>query len=300
MLHVFPIRFALFAPLHFYPRCKTITSHSLASLLAASTAKWSRPTTGFFSDCVRAMVEVAEAHPSVGIVAAYQLEDEIRLDGLQYPSPEVPGRDACRLFFLKGRYLFGSPTSSLVRSEAVRSRNPFYDERYAPFEDGHVCFDLLKVWDFGFVHQVLSYSRWDNGGIMSRLRQFNFIPFLRLSILVARGRDYLSREEYARCLKRAEREYFLQLTKSACALHREGPEFWEFHRSGLTSINYSFDWKKLARWLPRAIIEKFWGGFWTRWDNDFHLELDKSRAHQQFRTAGRTEEGRRPPGIELR
>lgn len=221
-----------------------------------------------FPECLKSMVEVAERHPSVGIVAAYQLEDEIRLDGLPYPSLYVPGRDASRLFFLKGKYVFGSPTSSLLRSQAVRSRSPFYDERYAPFEDGHVCFDLLRTWDFGFIHQVLSYSRYDNGGMMSRLRQFDLGPFLRLTFLVAHGKDYLSREEYHHYLKRAEREYFLFLTKCACARHRETREFWDFHRRGLASINYAFDWKRLVRWLPRAVIEKAWSGFWVRWDRD--------------------------------
>jgi len=237
-----------------------------------------------FPDCIQAMVQVAEAHPTVGIVAAYQLEDEIRLDGLPYPSPEVSGRDASRLYFLKDKYLFGSPTSSLIRSEAIRSRRPFYDERHAPFEDGHVCFDLLNAWDFGFVHQVLTYSRFDNGGIMSRVHRFGIGPFLRLSMLVVHGRDYLSGEEYDRCLKRAEREYFLQLTKSACALHRETQEFWEFHRRGLASINYTFDWKKLARWLPRAIVEKAWVSFWRRWDNDPWAELDNERAFHKSRS----------------
>jgi len=221
-----------------------------------------------FADCIRSMVEIAEAHPSVGIVAAYQLEDIIRLEGLPYPSPEVAGRDACRLFFLKGKYVFGSPTSSLLRSQAVRSRGPFYEERYAPFEDAHVCFDLLKEWNFGFVHQVLTYSRYDNGGMMSRLRNFGLWPFVRLSMLVAHGKDYLSREEYDYCLCRAEREYFLYLTKAACSLTPESPEFWQFHRKGLSAINYSFDWKRMARWLPRAIVEKTWHAFWRRWDKD--------------------------------
>ncbi len=221
-----------------------------------------------FPGCVRSMVEVAEAHPRVGIVAAYQLEDDtVRLDGLSYPSPEVSGREACRLYFLKDKYLFGSPTSLLLRSEAIRARRPFYDERYAPFEDGHVCFDLLKTWDFGFVHQVLTYSRRDNGGITSPVRQFGLDPFLHLSMLVAHGRDYLSGEEYEYCLKRAEGEYFLHLTKSACALRQETREFWEFHRNGLASISYCFGWKSLARWLPRALAEKIWDAFWTRRDS---------------------------------
>ena len=111
-----------------------------------------------FPNCVKTMVAVAETYPVVGIVAAYELEgDEVRLDGLPHPSPAVSGREICRLYFLKGKYLFGTPTSLLLRSELVRSRDPFYDERLAPFEDGHACFDLLKTCDFGFVHQVLTY-----------------------------------------------------------------------------------------------------------------------------------------------
>ena len=101
-----------------------------------------------FPDCLRNMVDLGEAHPKVGIVAAYELEGGwVSLDGLPYPSLEVPGRDVGRLYFLNHIYLFGTPTSLLLRSELVRSRNPFYEERHAPFEDAHVCFELLRTWD---------------------------------------------------------------------------------------------------------------------------------------------------------
>ncbi len=220
-----------------------------------------------FPDCVRSMVEVAEAHPTVGIVAAYELEgDEVRLGGLPYPSPEVSGWDAARLYFLQGKYLFGTPTSLLLRSELIRSRQPFYDERYAPFEDGHACFDLLKSWNFGFVHQVLTYSRRENNSIISTVRSFGLELFLHFSMLVAHGRDYLSEEEYRRCLKQAEREYFSYLGKCACAVHAESRDFWEFHRNGLASVNYSLDWRLLAKWVPRALIEKLWESTWNAWD----------------------------------
>jgi glycosyltransferase involved in cell wall biosynthesis len=240
-----------------------------------------------FPDCIRSMVEVAEAHPSVGIVAAYQLEgDEVCLDGLPYPSSIVPGRHVGRLCFLEGAYLFGTPTSVLTRSQIVRSRVPFYDEWYAPFEDGHACFDVLKAWDFGFVHQVLIYSRRHNGGMSSRLCSFGARFFVHLSWLVAHGRDYLSEKEFDRCLKHAEREYFVHLTKSACALRPETREFWEFHRKGLASINYSFDWKRLAKSLPRAVVEKACGAFWRRQDGGSHPDLENGPAFEQRRTIG--------------
>ena len=241
-----------------------------------------------FPDCVRAMVEVAEAHPSIGIVAAYELEgDEVRLDGLPYPSPKLPGREVGRLYFLKATYLFGTPSSLLLRSELIRSRKPFYDARYAPFEDGHACFDLLTECDFGFVHQVLTFSRRDNGGIVSPVRSFGLELFLHFSMLVAHGKDYLSGEEYSRCLKRAGRRYFRHLARRACALRRESKEFWDFHRSGLASVNYSLNWKLLGKWIPRALLEKCWDAFWAIWDKDSRLDLDNGRAVQESGTRAR-------------
>jgi glycosyltransferase involved in cell wall biosynthesis len=212
-----------------------------------------------FPDCVRRMVEVAEADPSIGIVSAYELEgNKVRLDGLPYPGGKFPGRYVGRLYFLRGTYLFGTPTSLLMRSELVRSRPAFYDEKYVPFEDGHVCFDLLRSWDFGFVHQVLTYSRRDNESILANLRPFNFEPLINFSMLVAHGQDYLSQNEYDRCLNRAKQEYFLYLASCACSLHRKSREFWEFHRKGLASVNYNLGWQLLAEWMPRAVFEKVW------------------------------------------
>ncbi|HEV2329062.1 MAG TPA: glycosyltransferase family 2 protein [Verrucomicrobiae bacterium] len=221
-----------------------------------------------FPDCLRSMVGVAEAHPAVGIVAAYELEgDDVCLDGLPYPSAETPGRDICRLYFLKHKYLFGTPTSLLMRSDVIRSRNPFYEERYAPFEDGHACFDLLKTWNFGFVHQVLTYTRRQEGSIIAPLRSIGMVPFLHFSMLVAHGRDFLSPREYEQCLKRAEREYFVFLAKLAC---KSGlGECWDFHKRGLAAINYALNRRMLIKWLPRALIEKCWDLTW-RWFDGCH------------------------------
>jgi glycosyltransferase involved in cell wall biosynthesis len=220
-----------------------------------------------FPECLRSMVELAEAHPNVGIVAAYELEgDHPALGGLPYPSPEVSGRDVCRLFFHKNIHLFGTPTSLLMRSELVRSRHPFYEERHAPFEDSHTCFEALRTWKFGFVHQVLTYSRRDNESILSRIRPFKFELFSRLAKILAHGRNYLSEDEYRYFLKEAERNYFYFLGKSA--LQGRDPKFWEFHRERLASINYSLNFAFMAKWIllvllnhignPKATLEYLW------------------------------------------
>jgi glycosyltransferase involved in cell wall biosynthesis len=228
-----------------------------------------------FPECVSSMVAVAEAHPSVGIVGAYGLAGEfIEADGLPYPSSEVPGREACRLYILKNNSVFGTPTFLLIRSDLIRSRTPFYDERHAPFEDVHVCFDLLRACNFGFVHQVLTYSRRDNDSILSRVGKFSFMRFCPLAVMVTHGKNYLSEAEYDRCLRDAEHQYFLFLGQSALG-NRSG-EFWEFHRDQLASIGYTLDWRLLSKWIALAMLDyignpkRTWDYLWVHRSRVFH------------------------------
>jgi glycosyltransferase involved in cell wall biosynthesis len=234
-----------------------VANYNFALTCISSVSKYCKMVQAddwIFADCLTRMIEVAEAHPSVGIVAAYQLEGEqIGLDGLPWPGAEVSGREVCRRYYLKRQYLFGTPTSLLMRSDLVRARNPFYDERYAPFEDAHVCFDLLKTANFGFVHELLTFSRTQDESILAGVRPFGGMLLFRLAVVIAHGRDYLSAEEYDRCLKDAERPYFLFLGTSA--LKGKNKAFWEFHRRGFASINYSLDQWFLTKWRARAILE---------------------------------------------
>lgn len=211
-----------------------------------------------FPECLKSMVEVAEAHSKVAIVAAYELEgDHASLGGLPYPSPEVPGWDIGRLYFEKNIPLFGTPTSIMMRSDVVRTRTPsFYDERYAPFEDSHVCFDLLRTWNYGFVHQVLTYSRRDNVSILSHIRPYSFELFCRLAKVLAHGDHYLTKEEYPAYLKNAENQYFYFLGQSA--LQGREPAFWKFHRERLASINYSLGFFLMAKWVFIVLLD--WAG----------------------------------------
>lgn len=235
-----------------------------------------------FGECISSMVEVAEADSSVGIIGAYELAGEsVDMDGLPYPSPKVLGRDVCRLYFLKNKYVFGTPTSLLMRSDLIRSRVPFYEERRAPFEDAHACFELLRTWNFGFVHQVLTYSRRDNESMLSRISSYGFLLFFRFSIVVAHGRDYLSKEEYDRCLRDAKHQYYSFLGKSA--LRGMSEEFWEFHRCGLATMHYALDWRLLGKCIVLAVLEYLGNpkqtieSLWTRRTNALCLAEDHPR-----------------------
>jgi hypothetical protein len=130
-----------------------------------------------FPECIQKMVAVSEKYPSIGMVSAYRLEENfVSLDGLPYPNPFVSGRQICRTKLMGGPgtpYLFGSPSSLLIRSDLIRKRKKFYSETH-PHTDKDVCFDILKESDFGFVHQVLTFTRRHNE---SRLRSLkNWTP----------------------------------------------------------------------------------------------------------------------------
>ena len=220
-----------------------------------------------YPECIERMVEIGEAHPRVGIIAAYELEHRwVSIDGLPYPSPDVSGREVCRLFFRENLGLFGSPTSLLMRSEIVRSRTPFYEEKHAPFEDAHVCFDILEHWNYGMVHQVLTYSRRDNDSFLLRMRPFRFWLFSRLAKIVAHGRKFLSEDEYRYFLKDAEYQYFYFLGKSV--FKGRDSKFWDFHRERLASIDYQMNWRFIAKWVaivafdyignPKRTVEYLW------------------------------------------
>ena len=92
-----------------------------------------------FPECLERMVNVAVANPSVGIVGAYRLDDkEVNLDGLPYPSTVVAGREICRQFLLNGLFVFGSPSSVLIRSDLIRSRKQYIDDDTF-FQHGDTC-----------------------------------------------------------------------------------------------------------------------------------------------------------------
>ena len=95
-----------------------------------------------FPRCLAEMVELAEANPGVAIVSSFELKGtEVHGTGLPPWRRVIPGREACRLHLLEGIYMFGSPSTLLVRADIVRARDPFYAEgRF--HEDTEVVYEL--------------------------------------------------------------------------------------------------------------------------------------------------------------
>ena len=187
-----------------------------------------------YPECLDEMVALADRHPSVGLVSSYQLAGtSLEGAGLSYENAVVPGRMACRLHLLEGKFLFGSPTSILMRSDLVRKRDLFYSQA-SIHEDTEACYEILQEYDFGFVHKVLSYSRADNPSITTLVRDFNPKGLDKLIIVRKYGPIFLNKEEYGTCLSRAERNYFRGLSKGLFTWRSK--KYWDYHRAGLQTI----------------------------------------------------------------
>ena len=208
-----------------------------------------------FPDCLQKMVEVAEAHPSIGIVGAYGLQgSRVMWTGLPYPSTLVSGREVCRRLFVDRVYVFGSATSLLYRADVVRGSDPFFNcsNLHADME---TCVSLLRFWDFGFVHQVLTFTREEQPGCLRSISErLHTYMAGELRNLVLYGRDILSQRDFDACMRRAMREYYMTLA-SALVRRGRGKEFWPFHKKTLAELGMPFSrWQLVKTALLRLAM----------------------------------------------
>ena len=204
-----------------------------------------------FPDCVSSMVNLAENNPSVGIVSSYRIEeDHVSLDRLPYPSTVIPGRTVARWKLLEGRYLFGSPTSLLYRSNLVRARKSFYNEDNL-HADTEVCFDLLRGTDFGFYHQVLTFTRRHNEAVTSTSRRLNTFMPAELLILKKYGMDYLDVNEFNDAMRAYTKRYYRFLAGNILQLikRRDWTQFheiWSYHLASMNGIGHHINYARVA------------------------------------------------------
>ena len=217
-----------------------------------------------FRTCLEDMVANAESDDCIGIISAYRLVgSQVKHVGLPYSSKVLSGKDVCRMQILEGSFFFGSPTSIMYRSEIVRARRPFFSLGRL-HEDTEACYEILQSWKFGFVHQVLSFSRVDDDSTMGRVLSFN--PYLLDKLIIAKlfGERFLGAQEFSDAWGVIERQYLRFLAEAK--LRGQSEEFWSYHRRGLETIGYEVRdakvyWQMLA-WVcdlvlnPKRTIEQ--------------------------------------------
>jgi len=206
-----------------------------------------------FPECITKMVELAEANLSVGIVGAYGLTStKVTWNGLPYQRNVVSGREICRSTLLGGRYIFGTLTSLLIRSDLVRALKAF-DEYSNLHADTEACYELLQHSDFGFVHQILTYTRTDNDSTLAYCDRINTLKAATLLHVIRHGPVYLTEAQLASCVELRMKDYYRFLAQSV--LQSRGTEFWVYHKTALEQMGHPLNRVKLFKALSMEILD---------------------------------------------
>lgn len=228
-------------------------NHNIAFREMSSNSKYCKVVHAddwLFPECITKMVDLAEANPTVGIVGAYGLSNgHVLWAGLPYQATVIGGRDLCKATLLDGRYVCGTPTSMLFRAEELRRRQAVYNQANQ-HADHEACFDILREWDFGFVHQVLTYTRVHNGAASSFADRYNTFLHGILEVLSKYGPEFLTSEEYNLQMRRFWKQYYTFLG-SKVFRNRE-KDFWAYHRNELRRLGYSL---RVSRVATAAVVE---------------------------------------------
>lgn len=205
-----------------------------------------------YPECIARMVTLAESDPSIGIVSSYSLwGDRVFCDGLPYTTTVIPGAKLCRLQLMTSRFFFGSPTTVLYRSEIIRDASPFFNPS-AVHDDTNACYRTLRMWKFGFVHQVLSFSRAQESSIMSRARDFGPALLDELLQLYEFGPLYLGLNELAGRLKACKDSYYRFLGRRFLA--GSSKPFWQYQVSGLRSGGHQIEYGQLFKHICLELL----------------------------------------------
>lgn len=202
--------------------------------------------------CLHLMVQAFEQSESIGLVSSYWLKGStVWGSGFPVGTALLSGKELARLYLRSGLYVFGSPTTVMYRSSIVRNQQPFYNESFL-HEDTEKCMQILERWDFGFVHQVLSFLRFGNESVSSPFQGFQ--PHaLDWYIIVQRFASSFLESGEALTLKRwVKREYYQVLATEALRFRES--EFWLYHDAGLRTLGEKLDRGYLALQIGRTLL----------------------------------------------
>ncbi len=226
-----------------------IENHNIAFGLMSPASRYCKVVSAddfIFPECLARMVELAEANPSVGLVGSHSVAGRaLTCIGMEYEKKVVSGSEICRSTLRGGPYVFGSPTSLMYRADLVRRTATFYPHS-SPHADTTACYQSLEHSDFGFIHQILSYTRVHRNTQTSRSLKLGIINLAQLSDFCRFAPKYLSRADSKQRLARLTDNYYHAIVPALFA-QRHNKEFWQQQKHQLQEIGLRFNWAKLFR-----------------------------------------------------
>lgn len=207
-----------------------------------------------YPECLTKMVDLAERHPSAGIIGCCFIAGPYVVGhGLPFDRELFTGHEACRTRLLRGGTYFGSPTNLLYRSEIVRTRAPFFGENETN-ADTTACFEILENWDFARVPQILAFIRTENTSISTHLERLGTGTFFNYALVARYGPEYLDADEFRARLGELEEVYLRFMARRA--LDFPGREYWDFHRQALASIGRRLPKGRVALYTADFLLNK--------------------------------------------
>jgi hypothetical protein len=213
------------------------------------------------------MVEVADANDKVALVSSYRLEENrVTLDHLPAEAPLVPGEDrftmdgrsVARAILSERASVLGSPSSVLMRTSSLGDPGTFYDTAFL-HADKDAALRLLSEHDFGFVRQVLVYTRRHNESVTSMNHTLDTRRQENLLLLKNHGPVFLSDAEFRSVWKRELRGYYQFLAASIAT--GQSTDFWKSHVNNMENAGAALSRLRLAgaflrRWINPAMALK--------------------------------------------
>lgn len=169
-------------------------------------------------EAISKMVEVAEANAAVGLVGCLigmggtpERPDRIEAQGLPKDRNIFRGP-----WTIKG-YLTGfhgglSPTHTLIRRRFLDEEKPFFTQALSM--DTDACLRLMLRSDYGFVHEVIGWSREHPASLTSQLKTHNITIIEWLRWINTLGPKVMSAEELDVCRKVYLRHHFRHLLRT--------------------------------------------------------------------------------------
>lgn len=188
-------------------------------------------------DYLERTIAVAERHPSIGVVGCFRLRGEtIHCEGLPRQRELFEGAEIARLF-LRQEIFALAPTSNLLRADLVRQHRPFYPPAYL-HADLAIYLELMQEHDFGFVHDVLAFSREHGDSVTVTVAERNQTLLKEWLLLLQRyGPKFFSEAEMAELERDHLRRYYRNLVRGFVT--RRGRAFFDYHLAGLREAGRS-------------------------------------------------------------
>jgi hypothetical protein len=108
----------------------------------------------------------------------------------------------------------------------------------------------LQEADFGFVHQLLTFTRSREESNTTFSERMNSIQLSFVTELIQYGPSCLEKNEYQHRLAVRLREYYQVLAEGL--LQMRGKSYFEFHKNWLRNLGVPLSWSKLLRGFGMA------------------------------------------------